>query len=92
MEGNNAFGWVAVGLVLGTLARAARWTTDGRFDWRKCLFECLAVPALGMIVMAVGTWQNIDPVIMGGVAAFFAMVGTAALEAVGINFLNRKIG
>lgn len=77
----------------GVMARAARWTTpDGRFSPRKALFEMATAPCVGMIAAAVGSYFDVEPVVIGGIAAFLGLTGPAMIEAIAERWLNLKLG
>lgn len=78
----------------GVLARAARWTDEktGFFSWRKAVFELLTAPAIGIMAAAIGEYFMIDPLIVGGIAAFLGLVGPATIETVAIKWVDARLG
>jgi hypothetical protein len=89
------YGWLGLAAFCGVLARAARWTTaDGKFDGRKAAFECLTAPAIGLMAGGLTRYFNpdMDPMILGAIAALLGLLGPAAIEAAALKWFDRKIG
>jgi len=87
--------WLGFAALCGVFARAARWTTvEGQFDWQKAVFECMTAPAIGLIAGGATAYfsPNLDPMILGAIAASLGLLGPAAIEAILIRFFNAKIG
>lgn len=90
-----SYAWLGLAAWCGVLARAARWTTpEGRFDWRKALFECASAPAIGVITAGIGRYlsPDMDPIILNAIAALFGLLGPAALETMFTKWVDRRIG
>jgi hypothetical protein len=89
------YAWLGFAALCGVFARAARWTTpDGKFDWRKAVFECLAAPAIGLIAGGATKLYSpdVDPMILGMIAASLGLIGPAAMETLLVKFFDKKIG
>lgn len=89
------YAWLAFAAWCGVLARAARWTTaEGKFDWRKAILECLSAPAIGVITAGLARYlsPDMDPMILNAIAAFFGLIGPAALETLATKWFEKKIG
>lgn len=91
----GSYAWLGFAAFLGVLARSARWTTsEGKFDGRKALFECLTAPAIGLIAGGITRYftPNVDPMILGAFAATLGLLGPAAIETIALKWFNTKIG
>lgn len=89
------YAWLGLAAWFGVLARAARWTTpEGQFDGRKALFECLTAPAIGVMTAGVGKYlsPDLDPMILSAIAALFGLLGPAAIEAIALKWVDKKLG
>lgn len=89
------YGWLMFAAFCGVLARSARWTTtEGKVDWRKAVFECLTAPAIGLMAGGLARYSSpdMDPMILGAIAALLGLLGPAAIEAAALNWWNKKIG
>src|SRR5262245_25569601 len=88
------FLWLALAAFVGVLARVGKWwKPDGRLNTQQALSELLSAPALGVVAGAGCRYidVNMDPLIVGGVAVTFGVVGIAVIEAAGVKLLNKKI-
>lgn len=85
--------WLAMASLCGVFMRAARWEKqDGTIDYKKAVFECMTAPGIGVITASIGAKYNIDPTILGGIAAALGLLGPAAIETLALKLFNQKIG
>ena len=87
--------WVGGAALCGVFMRAARWTTpEGKFDWRKALFECMAAPGIGLIAggLVAVWWPNAEPPVIGMIAGALGLLGPAGIEVMMNKFFDEKIG
>lgn len=87
--------WLGAAAFLGVMARAQKWTTaEGKIDYRKAVFELAAAPAIGIMASSLTyvLWPELDPRIMGGIAALLGLLGPAAIEVAVLKFIDRKTG
>jgi hypothetical protein len=87
-------GLLALGAaLLGTFARLPYWRFPpdlkradgsddpraGHVDPRKAIGELVGVPALTMIAAGIARYWHLDPVVMAGICAFVALLGSSFL-------------
>jgi len=87
--------WIGFAALCGVFMRAARWTTpEGKFDWRKALFECMAAPGIGLIAGGICSlwWPNAEPPVIGMIAGALGLLGPAGIEVIMTKFFDRKLG
>jgi hypothetical protein len=89
------YGWIGFAALCGVFMRAARWAKpDGRFDWRKAMFECMAAPGIGLIAGGVIAmwWPLAEPPVVGMIAGALGLLGPAGIEALMTRYLDKKTG
>lgn len=85
---------IACGAGFGIMTRVGNWRRmDNTMDWWKAVGECLTIPAIASLVS--GGVEYIDPhmviQIKVALSTLAGVIGVAAIEALALKFLSRKV-
>lgn len=87
------YAWLSLIALMGSIARAGKWTDDnGKFMPSKLITELASAAVLGSIAVAAGSYFHWKPEISGGVAGASGLIGAAGVTSIIKNVISNRLG
>ena len=87
------YAWLSLIALLGSIARAGRWTdANGKFMPQKPFTELAAAIVLGTMANAFGTYMLWKPAITGGLAGAAGLIGASGVTSIVQNLISSRFG